>query len=222
MRRTLRRGVATVAATIALALPAAVLLVPMAAPPALAQPQAGPQAVVQRLDDTLLDVMRNAGPLGYQGRYDRLAPVLTQVFDFATMARFAVGPAQFDGFTEAQKTRLVEAFTRMSLATYAARFDGYSGEQFTIAGEDPGPRGAVVVRTQLIRTSAAPVQLNYLLRQNGGTWRILDVFLGGTISELSRQRSEYGAVLQREGFDGLITAIEQATTRLARGNAAPR
>ena len=60
---------------------------------ALAAPAAAaaPREPIEVLTDELSEVMRNADALGFQGRYERLAPVLTQTFDFGTMARIAAG-----------------------------------------------------------------------------------------------------------------------------------
>lgn len=39
--------------------------------------------------------------------------------------------------TDAERQRLTEAFERMSVATYADRFDGFSGESFQTIGQKP-------------------------------------------------------------------------------------
>jgi ABC-type transporter MlaC component len=41
------------------------------------------------------------------------------------------------------------------------------------------------------------------------------VFLTGTISELATRRSEFTAVIQRDGFDGLVDALETRIRILA-------
>jgi phospholipid transport system substrate-binding protein len=51
--------------------------------------------------------------------------------------------------------------------------------------------------------------LNYLVRQNRGSWQISDVYLDGTISQLAVQRSEFSSVLRREGVDGLVMALNR-------------
>ena len=49
-----------------------------------------------------------------------------------------------------------------------------------------------------------------------GRWRIVDVFLDGTISEIATKRSEYTSILDKEGFDGLLTRITAKTAELAK------
>ncbi len=61
--------------------------------------------------------------------------------------------------------------------------------------------------------AGAPVDINYLLRGKGDTWRIIDIYLNGTISQLATWRSEYGAAFQQQGFDGLMAAVEAQTSK---------
>ncbi len=112
---------------------------------------------------------------------------------------------------------VVAAFSRWSIATYANRFDGYSGERFVTDGETALRSGDRLVRTRLLRPEDAPVQLNYLLRQTSAGWRIVDVYLTGTISELASRRSEFTAVLRDGGPDRLVAELRQRTEALMRG-----
>ena len=165
--------------------------------PAAAQAD-GPVAVIEELNAALLGVMAAADQLGYQGRYQQLAPILEATYDFPFMARIASGTRWRD-MTAQQQDELVALFTEMSIANYAARFNGYSGEQFEILGEGPGPRDAVVVESRLVRPNDKPVGLNYVMRDHAGSWRIVDVLLDAKFSELARQKAEFAAVLQNGG-----------------------
>jgi len=166
------------------------------------------RVTVERLDAAYLDVMKNAVKLGYAGRFEKFEPVLSKSFDFAAMARLSVG-GRWKDFTPAQQAKLTETFGKLSVATHAGRFIGYSGERFEIVGEEPSTQGTVLVRTRVVIPGKEAVQLDYRLHagQEEG-WRIIDVFMNGTVSELALRRSEYSAVLDRDGFDGLITALD--------------
>jgi phospholipid transport system substrate-binding protein len=172
-----------------------------------------PRAVVQRLNDALLDAMKNAAQLGFQGRYDALAPVLEQTFTFSEMARVAVGQ-HWSQLGPSQRTELVAHFKRMSITTFAVRFDGYSGERFEVLGEKDVPQGRVVVLSRIVKASGEPVPLDYVFTETSSGWRAVDIYLQGTISELAIYRSEFASVLNREGYDGLIRRIEEKIARL--------
>jgi phospholipid transport system substrate-binding protein len=92
-----------------------------------------PQAIIQNLTGTLLRAMEQAKSLGYQGRYKMLAPVLTKSFDFSFMIQYAVGNS-WKNLSAEQQVALTNAFSRFTIATYARRFNGYSGESFRHLG----------------------------------------------------------------------------------------
>ena len=189
------------------------------APAALALPrpaaaQDGPQQVVEAFHAALLGVMREAQRLGVRGRFDRLSPVMARVFDLAAMTRISVGPP-WTSFAPADQQALTEAFSRWSIATYANRFDGFSGESFETLGVQVQPNGDALVRTRLNRTGGQePVALSYLLR--GNPPRVVDIYLTGTISELASRRAEFTTLI-REGGAARVTAELQARTQRLMG-----
>jgi phospholipid transport system substrate-binding protein len=167
----------------------------------------GPQEVARGFYGVLLSTMRDGRSLGQSGRYARLVPVVNRTFDLAFMARLAVGPT-WPTLAPAQQQSLTEAFGNYVSATYADRFDTYSGEQLQVTGERPyGPN--VMVQTKIVNSNGETTTLNYLMRQNQGVWQISDVYLDGTISQLAVQRSEFSSILRREGVDGLVMALDR-------------
>jgi phospholipid transport system substrate-binding protein len=184
------------------------------APPVDAAAQ-DPAVVAERLNGTLHETMMAAKELGYRGRFEKLEPVLREVFDFPFMTRAAVGRS-WSELDPAEQDQLIELFSNMSIATFAARFDGYGGETFETLGERDGPRGTILVETELVRPDDKPVGLNYLLRASDDDWRIIDVFLDSKFSELARQRAEFSAVLKDRGYDGLVAKLEDKIERLAK------
>jgi len=174
---------------------------------------AAPRDVIEGLHAGLLEVMQEAA-LDYGGRYRQLEPVVQSSYDFPFMTRIAVGPTWGD-LDEAQQGQLVDLFAEMSIANYAARFDDYGGERFEVLGQEPAPRDTVLVRTRIVPRSDEPVELDYVLRESGEGWRIIDVLLASKFSELARQRSEFAAVLQGGGAPDLVATLERKIAELA-------
>ena len=197
-----------------LALAAIALCLAMAStsPPAAAMNNDGSDAV-RSLYDTLLATMRNGPALGAHGRYARIEPVVRQVFDIPFMTRLAVGP-EWAGLSEAQRQQVTQAFERYVAAIYAERFDSYSGERLQVTGERASP-GGTIITSQIIKSNGEPVNVNYLMRNNGGVWQIADVYLDGTISELATRRSEFAAILRTGGINGLIQALNTKASALS-------
>ena len=179
-----------------------------------AAPSVSPQDGLRSFYDTLLTTMKAGRTLGQSGRYAKLAPAIGSLFDVPLMARLAVG-SSWASLPPSQQLQVTEAFGHYISATYADRFDSYSGEQLQITGEQP--YGAeVIVQTRIVKANGDTVSLNYRMHENGGSWQISDVYMDGTISQLATQRSEFHSILQREGVDGLIMALNRKVDLLTR------
>jgi phospholipid transport system substrate-binding protein len=188
--------------------------------PAWAEIEATDAAVtrIRAFYDALLGVMKQAYKLGIRGRYDKLAPTVRSTFDLAAMTRIAVGP-EWNSIPPEQQVALIDNFTQMTIATYANRFDSYSGERFEVdAAAEPRNTGRIV-HTKLFPSTGEPVTLNYLMRGSGDGWGVVDVYLTGTISELATRRSEFGAILKSGGPNALIDSLRQQTEKLMRPSA---
>jgi phospholipid transport system substrate-binding protein len=168
---------------------------------------ADPQETVRNFYGVLLSNMKDGRMLGESGRYARLAPVADRTFDIPSMTRLAIGPS-WATLSAAQQQQLTAAFAHYVAATYADRFDTYSGEQLQVTGTRP--YGAdVIVQTTIVKSNGESTRLDYLMRQDQGLWRISDVYLDGSISQLAVHRSEFHSILQREGVDGLVMALNR-------------
>ncbi len=77
-----------------------------------------------------------------------------------------------------------------------------------VTGEQPNAAGTMV-RSQIVKVNGDPVNVDYMMRRNGNSWLISDVYLDGAISEVATRRSEFGAILKNEGVDGLIAALNR-------------
>lgn len=178
-----------------------------AAPAQEPAPAKDPRLVIEEFHSVLLDVMRNADSLGFEGRRERLAPEIDKAYNLPLMLHWIVGPKAWSEISDEQRDRLLNAFKRMTLNIYASRFNGYSGQHFETVEERDGMRNDVLVRTELVGTGGSNVALDYLLRIEDNQWRIVDVFFK-RISELATRKSEYSSVIRRQGINALIDELE--------------
>jgi phospholipid transport system substrate-binding protein len=175
---------------------------------------AGPteQDAIRSFYAVLLNGMKGGAALHDKGRFDALLPEIQHDFDLPYMSRMAVG-AGWAKLSPAQQQAVTGAFARYITATYADNFDSYSGERFEVIGQRSTPYGTIV-ESRLIQSDGKPVAMNYLMHWAGGTWRVGDIYLTGTISQLANLRSQFSAVLAREGPDGLTALLDRKTEML--------
>ena len=189
--------------------------------PAAEAPSAGPSdsaspqvEVVETFNGDLLDLLRKSGELDQQGRSALLKPSLQTHFDLDFMAQKVLGRG-WKKLTPEQQIIWRDSFTGLMTENYAGRFVGWSDQSFETIDESEAGHGTVLVRTKLHVPGDEDVSLDYRLRETPTGWRVIDVFLNGTVSELALRRAEYSGVLKREGFDALILAVDGKREELA-------
>jgi len=181
----------------------------LAAPGVTVEIESAPAAVVERFQQELISAMKAAEQLGYRGRYARLAPAVRRSHDIAAISRISVG-SYWDGLQPAQQAKLVKTFARLSISTYAERFDGYSGERFETQSSGDLSADVAGVRSLFTKSDGGEIQFDYLLRNDERGWRIVNIVIDG-VSDLALKRAEYAEILSRDGFDALIAALEEKT-----------
>jgi phospholipid transport system substrate-binding protein len=178
--------------------------------------KSAPVQVVEKLHDGMIDVMRTATSTSFDARAERLGALLDASFDLDFMARKSLGKS-FDSLSSADQRSWITLFRRFMVANYAGRVTGYAGQHFETLGEEPAAQDTALVRTRLIDPGGENMDLSYRLRQSGGRWQIIDVYLKGTVSELALRRSDFTAVLDRAGFPALIKSVQQKIADLEAG-----
>ena len=179
---------------------------------AAAQSSGDPKTMVQSFYATLEDTMKQGEELGFDGRYKKLEPVIHQTFDVPVMLKIAVG-AEWTNFSADEKSKLLDAFDRYLVTTYASRFKSYKNQRFEVGEVKTPADNRTLVETKLYKSNGDPVALNYLFRPGtDGSWKIIDIYLSGAISEMARMRSDFSATVTNGGATALIAALDKKTT----------
>ena len=193
------------------------LFITLLSPPtwkAAAAQEADPGDVVKRLNDALLQAMKKGDQVDFQERYQLLEPVISEAFALPFMARVSTGRywRELDG--EQRKTYL-EKYRQWTIASYANRFDDYSGQKFDILSPEEEPTGPIVdVRSTLTKANGEQIFFTCKVRKAGAQWRIVDVQVKG-VSQLALTRTQFVDIFKKDGFDGLIALLDEKIESLA-------
>jgi phospholipid transport system substrate-binding protein len=179
--------------------------------------EAVPAHEIERFYAVLLAVMKAGRQLSFAGRYARLAPAIAEAYNLPLMTRLAIGPG-WRHLSADQQQRLTDAFTRYTVSEYASRFDGFGGERFEVTSEASANPNGLVVASRMVKPDGETISFNYLMRKDAsGAWKIIDVYVSGSISELATRRAEFTAVLQRAGAEGLVQELDRRIAALRTG-----
>lgn len=173
---------------------------------------------VERLNGTLLEVMKGGKQLRYDGRYKKLEPVVKETFEFEAVSLIALG-THWKKLDQAQKLAFMNKLTDLSVATYAAQFKEFGGEAFQFESGQDIKNGRLLLRYNLVAPNEKPIKFEYFVGQFNGQWHIINIVVDG-ISDLALKKAQYTSVMDREGFDALLNKLSQKIADYAKNNAA--
>jgi phospholipid transport system substrate-binding protein len=165
-----------------------------------------PREIVDHLQDAIVSIMKEADQLGFEGRFEKFAPLISETHHLpaiaqATILRF------WSKLDPQQRKAFVARFREFSIARYAGRFDGYSGEHFET--KDVQEQDATtVVRSDLVKADGKRIRFDWVLRKIGGRWWILNIVVDG-VSDLATKKEEYRSIFQKSGFSGLMEKLQE-------------
>ena len=185
--------------------------------PARAAESDDPTAPIQQLNASLLAAMKAGQSTPFAKRFAMLTPAVEHAFELNALLRGAVGLG-WDNISIDQQAALASTFQRYTVSNYTANFDTYDGQSFRVLPETRTlPGGSVVVRTQIVRPSKPPVEIDYVMRQTPAGWRAVDVLSDGTISQVAAQRSDFRSLLASGGVVALRAGLERKVATLSNG-----
>lgn len=164
------------------------------------------KATIEYLHKSLIQAMKQAKKLGYSGRYRMLKPVIEKTHDLNYIARTTLG-SHWSKLSKQQQSTFVSTFSHLTIATYAGRFDGYSGEKFKFDSQHKMSSDQTLVRSHLVKSDGSTVKFDYVLRQENGHWKIINIVVDG-VSDLAMKRAEYTDVIEKHGFQALISKLQ--------------
>lgn len=176
-----------------------------------ARAQEAPDALVKRVSGDVIATIKSDPRIqaGDQARIREMIEVkLLPHFDFARMTALAMGK-NWRAATPEQQKRLTDEFKTLLVRTYSTALNKYRDEtiDFKPLRMSPGDTD-VVVRTQVMRQGAQPVQIDYNLEKSADGWKAYDVVIGG-VSLVTNYRDEFNQQVQSGGIDGLVKALAE-------------
>jgi phospholipid transport system substrate-binding protein len=183
---------------------------------AAARATAAAEEVVQRLVDRLWQVLaeQGVGALDEQG----LLAVLEEGTDLTLLGRLVLGRYWRDA-NPRQRTMYLQLFRRYMVQTFLQRLRQYAGNgagqpgpAFEVVASRPVGNSDILVQSRVLPPGSQPLRVDWRLRERPDGPVIIDLIIEG-ISLLVTQRSEFAAVLERTGVDGLLNELNARVTQ---------
>ncbi len=164
-------------------------------------------ATIEIFNAAIASAIQSDAASGFLGRLEIIRPAVWEAFDMELLARRTIGRLKWRRWSDEQKNQYVETLHLLQAATLADRFTHESDVSFVIDKVTDGPKRTKLVHTRIVRAEDEDVKLNYLLVERDEKWRVFDVYLNSTISEVATRRSDYSTILRQDGYDALVEAL---------------
>jgi len=177
----------------------------------LQQPASQPGEVVQQTIHQAIALIRDDSLPERQRRRELIALVQGR-FDFSEMARSALG-RHWKTLSDDQRQQFVTVFIAFLEDAYIGKVENYAGQPIQFANETQLDSDDVEVATNILQSQGDPVQVNYLMRQEGGEWKVYDVTVD-SISIIANYRNQFNRVINDKGFPALMSAMREKQKHL--------
>jgi phospholipid transport system substrate-binding protein len=165
------------------------------------------QQMIESVGVEVLAVLRDPA-LDNQQKFDRLVALLDGPIDLQIIARLILG-RHWRSASEAQQAEYLELFRAFALDNLASRLHVYDGQDFEIVGAQAVNERDAVVATRVTGGGRPPLKVDWRVRErDDGDLVAIDVIVEG-VSLIVTQRSEFSAVIERRGMDGLLAELRQ-------------
>lgn len=177
----------------------------------------GPKVVVENAVNGILHALESRSNPKILTEKDREA-IRKQVegrFDYHEMARRSVGKAWKRQNTE-QQAEFTETFRQLLERSYGNRLSGYHGQTVEFDSAEFRKNKARVKTRVIDSNKVTPVF--YRLHQSAGTWQVYDIKIEG-VSLIGTFREDFKGPLKKDGFTGLLKALQDKVARLKQKDA---
>lgn len=123
--------------------------------------------------------------------------LLNDSFDMNTIGRFSLG-TYWKTATPAQQAEYQKLFNAMIVKVYSKRFSEYKGQSFEVKSARKENEKDSVVTSFIVPNDGPKVQVDWRVRNKGGSYRVVDVIVEG-VSMSQTQRADFASVIQRGG-----------------------
>jgi len=170
--------------------------------------------IKQLADDTIATLQSNGSDQEKKAKFSEL---LEKGVNTDYLSRFVLG-RNWNTASADQRKEFQGLFKDFLLANLTNRLSGeYQSQTFAVKTAVPAGSKDVLVRTDIQRQTGPVLPIEWRVRQFDGKWQIIDVKAEG-LSLAITQRDEYATVIQRQGMDGLLSALQGQVEKLKEGD----
>jgi phospholipid transport system substrate-binding protein len=169
------------------------------------------RTLIEKVSAEVLAVLSDQA-LSDRQKFDALVKLLEGPIDLDLVARLILG-RHWRTADETQRQEYLGLFRDYALANLASKLHLYRGQSFEVTGARVVSDQDALVSSRILSSGEPPLQVDWRLRERDGAAPVtIDLIVEG-VSLIVTLRSEFGAVIERQGFAGLLVELRQRITQ---------
>ena len=138
--------------------------------------------------------------------------VINKTYDAEKMLKMIIG-AGWKNQENEKKKELIMVFKKYISKNYLKRFSKINDVSFSNEKKEKISSDFFLVRSNLIMKQEK-IRLDYLLHLKDNKWKIFDVLLDGSVSEVATKKSEFRIFIKEKKIDELIEALKKFNSQI--------
>ncbi len=167
---------------------------------------AAAKATLSATIDEILEVLQAPGA-DTNGKLDQLQEITDRRFNFSRMSKLVLGRNR-KKLSDAQQAEFEQEFKRHLTVTYGRRLESFAGEQIEIGDARVERNGEITVKTRVVGGNADGILVDYRLREQEDSWKIIDVIIEG-VSLVQNFRAQIQEIVSSQGADQVIMVLRE-------------
>ncbi len=167
---------------------------------------------VESTEARVLQIIQSRG--NEEQKLQQLQKTFDSVMDIEWMGQFALGRASRQ-LTPSQRERYNLYYKKYLMQLYVPKFREYNGQKMAVSSIRPLGNDQYIVSTQIMGAVSNDTKVNVAYKcklYNDGHIMFRDI-VGENVSLISTQRSEFNALIGRDGIDALIALLKNKSER---------
>ena len=139
--------------------------------------------------------------------------IVSDTYDLERMLFLIIGDA-WKVSEDKPRANLKKVFEEYIAKNYIRRFSSIKKLEFEKLNINEVGNNYVMAKTKLIINSNEKVAFSYLLNQTNKNWKIFDVLIDGSISEIATKKSEFKNFTKENDLRPLLEALKKKNSML--------
>jgi phospholipid transport system substrate-binding protein len=170
-----------------------------------------PDFFVKKIADEVFEILKMDKDLkagNKEKAYKITEEKILPYFDFDRISKLVLGKA-WPAATKDEQEAFKKEFRTLLLKTYGGALLKFKDQTLNCKASRYQPSDEeVLVKTEILKSGAPPLPIDYMLEKDGDSWKVFDIIIEG-VSLVTNFRGQFGNEIKHNGLASLISKLAE-------------